>query len=221
MTQRTLQIFNGSELKVVNMGEDRESWGVYEYKIFDDNYLLWQGYVKSAELKIDDLSVCDKKIIELNLKFKNIASISNNNYNYVELKEKSAESFIDWLLYNDDYHFRNKISFKSITILENIKCDSSESAAIYNATVIKKSPYGNVVSYKLKNTIDILRKAYCKKEIEILALYKEGNDSSELFKIKVDKKGNISLKIKYIEETLLPSALPGEAVSKIKMLKES
>lgn len=219
MSYKKNQKFKDTTLNIINKGRDRETWDLYEYAVFDGDYLLWQGYVKSPELNIDNLSTADKKIIELNLKFKNVAKISNSASNYIELKQKSAENFIDWLLYNDDFHFRNKISFKSITILDGIEKDTLDEDSVYKATVIKKSPYGNVVNYRQKNIISILRQAYCKRKIEILALFKD-DENAGMFTIEINEKGDISsIKLKYLEETLIPGALPAEVSNKLNELK--
>lgn len=211
--------FNGKTLTIINNGADRESWDLYEYKIYDGDYLLWSGYIHSSDARINDLSDADKKVIELNLLFKNVAKITNYG-KQISLINSSSEDFIDWLIYNDSYSFRKKIHFEQIIVIDNMieKKDYIDNA-MYNATIIKKCPYGNVVEAKCKNTLELIKQSYLKKDIEILASYTD-EDGQKLFKINIDYKGLISIPFNFIEETLLPGAIPEEAKIKINELKK-
>ena len=157
--------FNGKNLKIINEGEDREAWGVFGYAILDEDYQLWSGCLRNPDAGIDDLSLVDKKVIELNLKFKNKAKITQGLVsNYIKIMDINPDKFIDWLIYNDDYHFRRNVRFDNIVIIgDKKKSDSnfvteynSMKDSIYDAIVIDKSPRGNIISVDYENTINIL-----------------------------------------------------------------
>ena len=89
---------------------------------------------------------------------------------------------------------------------------------VFEAIAFRKNSYGNVLKVDSKYAINVLSQAYLKKQIEILAYYKD-NDESKFFKIRIDANGSIRMPIKYIEETLLPGTLPDTEILKINELK--
>ena len=212
-------------LTIINYGADRESWNLYEYHVYDEDYLLWTGYIENPDATFDDFSEEDKNLIRLNLLFKNKATIKNNGRT-ITITDTSANGFIDWLLYIDDYHFRKNIHIEKI-LITNGRTESNENYvteynsrtdAIYDTTVICKNATGNVISFYCKNAINVLKESYLKKDIEIFLKLKEVH-YFELFTITIKTNGCISMPVKFLEKTLLPGALPENVKAKIEELK--
>lgn len=223
MTEKNCD-FNGKILSITNHGCDRESWNLFEYSVHDGEYLLWEGWIENPNAEISDFSSVDKKIIELNLLFKNLAYIDSNGY--IKTKTQKPEDFIDWLIYNDEYGLRRKVNIDTIIIYDNSKSNDDSLVNVYDyrkenvfeSLAFRKNSYGNVLKVDSKYSINILSQAYLKKQIEIIAYYKD-NDESEIFKITINTSGTIRMPIKYIEETLLPGTLPDTEMIKINELK--
>ena len=66
--------------------------------------------------------------------------------------------------------------------------------------------------------INVLKNAYCKKKIEIIAFY-NNEETSRLFKIVINENGSMMMPLGYVEETLLPGTLSEEIEIKIAELK--
>lgn len=193
-----------------------------EEKELIDFKFEWTG--KDYEKVAPNVIEMAKKLIELNLLFKNLAYIDSNGY--IKTKTQKPEDFVDWLIYNDEYGLRRKVNIDSIIIFDNSKANDASLVDVYDhrkenafdALVLKKNCYGNVLKVDSKYSIDILSQACLKKQIEIIAYYKD-NDESEIFKITIDANGSIRMPIKYIEETLLPGTLQDTEILKINELK--
>ena len=227
MEQIKYEEFNGKTLKVINEGEDSEVRGVFCYAVLDEDYQLWSGCLHNPDAGINDISFADKKVIELNLKFKNKARITQGLVsNYIKIIDINPDSFIDWLVYNDDYHFRRDVCFESITIIgDKKKTDpnfvteyDSMKDSMYDAIVINKCPAGNIIGIGYDNAINVLKNAYCKKKIEIIA-FSNNEETSRLFKIVINENGSMMMPLGYVEETLLPGTLSEEIEIKIAELK--